>query len=109
MLTTNSLTLSAVQLSRHAEVRCRQRGISTSAMELVLDFGSRIYSGGALFCFMADKDMPGQIPPQVQERLRGITLILNLQNYEVMTVYRNRKALREIKRKDRKWYHKEAA
>jgi len=92
-----------VPLTNHAEVRCQQRGFSERHLELVLDYGTRINNGGAIFCFMADKDIPCHISPVMREKVKGITLILDLNESEIITAYRNRGALHDIKRK-RKGY-----
>lgn len=43
--------------SRHAQIRCQQRGISKNVIEVLLSYGTRRYRHGAEVCFM---DRPGR-------------------------------------------------
>lgn len=38
--------------TRHAELRCRQRGISREVVDVILTYGQRMRSHGADVCFM---------------------------------------------------------
>ena len=88
-----------MNISKHAEIRSQQRGICEEQLEIVLDYGTRIYNGGALFCFMSAKDVPGHLSGNVKEHVQGITLIINPGTEDIVTVYKNKQALKAIKRK----------
>jgi len=94
-----------VELTKHAGLRCQQRGFSEECLELVYDFGTQINNGGALFYFMSDKNIPDHLPGKTKEKIRGITMVVDPDTSEVLTVYRNSKAMRDIKRKS-KFYSK---
>lgn len=90
-------------LSSHAAQRCNDRRISLDDLNLVMKYGTRIHNAGALFCFMRRRDIPGDVPPVKAGRLEGLTLVLDTDETSVITVYRNRLAIREIKRKEKRF------
>ncbi len=94
--------------SQHAEYRISQRGIGSAHVALVLKYGTRVYNGGCLFVFMRSKDVPANISGSMRDRLEGITLLLDPGSKHLITAYRNKKALRDIKRK-RKYQRWQAA
>jgi hypothetical protein len=71
-------------------------------MGLVLKHGTRVHNGGALFVFMRGKDIPGQVSPGERARLEGITLVMVPEQGTVITAYKNRQALKVIKRKQKR-------
>jgi hypothetical protein len=88
-----------MHFTHHAVHRIDQRGIQPSWISLVLLYGTKIYNGGGLFVFMRRKDVPISVSPSVAEKLEGITLLLDPATEAVITVYKNRQAIRNIKRK----------
>ena len=90
-------------LTAHAELRAQQRAIHDGELELVVDYGTRVHNAGALFIFMGKKDIPESLPPALKERLHGITLVLAPGTEEILTAYRNKAGLREIKRKRKEY------
>jgi hypothetical protein len=85
----------------HANRRLQQRGLSFDLANIVLDHGTAINTAGALFYFMSNKDVPNYFPISVKERIIGMTLVVNPESNDVMTVYKNRHALKDIRKKER--------
>jgi len=83
-------------ISHHASQRMAQRNLSPGDVELVLRYGRVEYRTGAAFYFLARRDIPEGLERQL-ERLIGTTLVTD--GEELLTVYRNRKALRMIRHK----------
>ncbi len=88
-----------VSLTRHARCRGARRNVAPDAVEYVLTHGRRLQRTGATFYFLGRRDMPeGDRRASWASRLEG-TVVLVAAGGEVVTVYRNRRALRAITRK----------
>lgn len=92
-----------MEITHHAEHRISQRGIAPELVAIVMRHGTRVFNGGCLFIFMRQKDVPANISGSARDKLEGITLLLDPTTKRLITAYRNRNALRDIKRK-RKYY-----
>lgn len=86
-------------LSLHARRRMEQRGISTTDLDLVFQRAVEIYNGGALFLYMRRKDLPDSATPDQRERLEGLTLVISLDDGDVITAYKNKAGIRPILKK----------
>jgi hypothetical protein len=93
-------------ISSHAAQRCNDRRISLEELNLVMKYGTRIHRTGALFCFMRRRDIPGDVPAFRAGRLEGLTLILDPEETSLITAYRNRSGLHEIKRKSKRFHER---
>lgn len=84
------------RISRHAVRRMAQRNLSVGDVALVLRFGRKEHRTGVKFFFLGERDVP---PGQEREleRLVGTTIIAA--DECILTVYRNERALAQIKRK----------
>jgi hypothetical protein len=86
-------------LTRHAALRMAQRNVSLDDAGLVITFGTVEYRTRVEFCFLAQRDIPPGRERSL-ERLVGTTVVVR--DGRVETVYRNRKALPNIKRKPKR-------
>ncbi len=88
-----------VSLTRHARCRGARRNVAPDAVEYVLTHGRRIQRTGVTFYFLGRRDMPeSDRRASWASRLEG-TVVLVAAGGEVVTVYRNQRALRTIARK----------
>ncbi len=85
----------------HAHRRLQQRGLTPEFAALVMDHGTAVNTAGALFYFMSKKDLPWNIPNTVKERIAGITLVVDPGSHDVLTVYKNQHAMKQIRKKCR--------
>lgn len=90
---------SPLRLSRHALTRTARRNVVPDAVEYVLAHGRRLQRTGVTFYFLGERD----IPPADRRaawatRLVG-TVVLMGRDGEIITVYRNQRALPAIRRK----------
>lgn len=95
----DALPLVSTRQSRHARRRAAQRNLGGAAIEYVMAWGRVIHRTGAVFYFLARKDIPAQhrhLPWAT--RLAGSVVLASLDG-EVITLYRNITALRDIQRK----------
>lgn len=92
----------AVPFSLHARQRRAQRGISGAAINWALRHGRVIHAAGARFLFFGRREVAeacaGGAERREIERCRGLVVLLSDDN-EVITVYRNERALSDIRRK----------
>ena len=97
-------------LTRHAIERMSLRDLSQSDLEYVLDHGRSHIAAGVKHVFLGKRDIPtaDKSDPRVT-RLEGTTILLDSKNCDVLiTVYRNRKAFKAIRRKAKYNYKKES-
>lgn len=87
-----------VDFSEHAKQRLPQRNLSPEEVALVLSLGRVSYCTGVKFYFLAERDLPSGLEKELA-RLVGTTVIVA--GSEVVTVYRNRRALSKIKHKSK--------
>ncbi len=93
---------SMIRNTYHAQVRQAQRNVSAADVDFILEYGRRIYSGGVLHIFLGRKDIPGDVVRNVGH-LEGTVLVMD-DTYDepvLITVYRNRKALKTIRSKQK--------
>ena len=96
-----TITTSWLEYSVHAITRMAQRGIGREEAEYVRRHGRHIHCGGVLHIFLGKKDIPAtdRRNPCIR-KLEGTTLIIDPFNTaEVITAYRNKQALKSIRRK----------
>ncbi|MCS7158702.1 MAG: DUF4258 domain-containing protein [Blastocatellia bacterium] len=88
-----------VRISRHAAQRLAQRGISLGDVHLVLRLGRRLHRTGVIFYFFGRRQIPRGLEREL-ERLEGTTLIVA--DGRLITAYRNKRAIAEIKKKPKR-------
>jgi hypothetical protein len=92
-------------LSDHAEIRMSQRNCSRSDVEYALNHGKRVHSAGVTTFFLGKRDIP-QSDQKLSKisRLEGITVLAKaMENgiLQIITVYRNRTAIKAARRKSK--------
>lgn len=88
------------RFSKHALQRAGQRRINVEDLTFVLKYGTEIHRTGVIFIFLRHRDIPDQLRHDSNLRkLEGTTVIISSDGEKVITVYRNRDAIRVIKRK----------
>ncbi len=93
-----------IQPTHHVQLRQAQRNISDQDVAFVLHFGRRIHNAGALHVFLGRRDLPADRRLRRRfERLVGTVLVLcdDGETSVLVTAYRNRNALRELRRKQK--------
>lgn len=88
-----------ISCSLHATRRQGQRGVRDAAIDYVLTHGTPIHRTGVTFVILRRRDIPAaDRRKDCWTRLVGTVVIVG-DNGNVVTVYRNRRALRDIARK----------
>ncbi|MDQ3927816.1 MAG: hypothetical protein M3328_01585 [Chloroflexota bacterium] len=90
----------SAELSDHARHRGAQSNLRASDMELVRQYGILEYRTGVRFYILRRRDVASyrEVEPRLA-KLHDLVMIVSGDGTTVITVYRNRKALREIRRK----------
>lgn len=90
--------------SDHSLVRMAQRNLSDEDVAYVLKHGKRWFGLGAMFHFLRRKDIPREDRSKAEiTRLEGTALVINYDDEELVTVWRNRQSgLPRIKRKPKR-------
>lgn len=84
------------RISKHAQKRMAERNISVSDVNIALEKGEKIHRTGAIFFFLGKKNLP---EGRQFERLNGLTILLANNYRTIITVFRNRRILHDIKQK----------
>ena len=94
-------TRQQIEHSVHSYQRSSQRGIRTLWIKTVIQQGRVVYRQGYKFFFMTDKELC-YYDPEMQERLRNLVVVLASDSNRVVTCYKNRNAVKRIKRKNKR-------
>jgi hypothetical protein len=90
-----------LRLTRHARRRAARRNVLPDAVAYALAYGRAIQRTGVTFYFLGARDIPAEDRRANRfSRLVG-TVVLVAPDGEVVTVYRNRQALRTILKKSK--------
>jgi hypothetical protein len=90
-------------LSHHAALRAARRNLVSDEVEYVLTYGREVHRTGITFYFLGRSDIPpADRRTSWATRLEG-TVVLLANDGQVITVYRHRRALRKIQRKQKYW------
>lgn len=101
----NSEVDSMPVLSRHAAKRAEQRRISPAAIEAALNYGTVTYRTGAVFSTLLKKDVKKSKKPGLKKYI-GTTVLSSNEENVIITVYRNPKAISQIKKLPKRDYKK---
>lgn len=95
---TRSIMTDRYEFTHHALIRMAQRNLSKSDVIFAIKHGLSLHRDGIVFFFLGQRDLPKDAP-YWSYRLEGTTVLLDPWTLTIITVYRNRRALRRIKRK----------
>lgn len=85
--------------SNHFHLRCAQRNVDPGLVAFVKRHGRKVHRTGITFYFLGRRDIPRSLRRNDRyARLEGATLLVGPDG-EVITAYRNREALKAIRRK----------
>lgn len=90
-----------IKLSLHSKTRICQRGICPEAVLKVIAQGEIIHKQGLKFHFIP-KRISKDWTPKDRELVRDLVVITNLFRDEVITCYKNPKAIHQIKKKPKR-------
>lgn len=90
------------QCSKHGRLRVAQSNLSTDDVELVRRYGVLEHRTGVRFYFIGRREVERyrHVAPRIA-KLHSIVLIVSQDDDTVITVYRNKHALKQIRRKSK--------
>jgi hypothetical protein len=89
-------------LSDHARLRATQRGYRENEIAYIIRHGQKHYRTGICFYFLGAKNVPYDDKRlNWVQRLIGTAVLVSTEGTTVITLYKNQKALKQIKRKDK--------
>ena len=93
--------LENLHYTNHAIKRMSKRSLTSADIEYVIDHTRPIHKAGAVFFFLGKKQIPHyDRRDNTLRRLEGTTVLVDsLSTWNVITVYRNREAIKDIRRK----------
>ena len=95
--------VSIFHLSQHAVLRMAQRNVSLDDLHYVLDHGERVHKTGVAIYVLRKRDIPPKDCKRSEiTRLEGTVVLTGFTKegiLEIITIYRNRSALRSIRYK----------
>jgi hypothetical protein len=96
------------QFTNHAITRMAQRNLSEQDIFYVLQNGQRCRCAGMLHCFLGKRNIPAcDLSDSRYARLEGTTVLIDSKlGKQIITVYRNKAALKRISHKSK--YHRGA-
>lgn len=90
-----------IALSGHAHLRCAQRNLSPQQVAYILKHGIEIQRTGVTFITLRRCDLPrSHCKLNKYAKLEGAVILLS-RDKGLITVYRNRRAFRDIHKKDK--------
>ncbi len=99
--------MTSIVYTDHARRRMSQRGIARDMIRQTLQYGTCYYRQGYQFYVIRNKDLPASMPPQQQDRLRNLTVVVHQApdcGFAVITAYRSDRAASKIRRKSKKLF-----
>jgi len=90
-----------IKFSLHGKARLSQRGIKEDAVLNVLQFGEIIHKQGLKFHYLP-KSKGKALGQKELEETRDLLVITNLNRTEVITCYKNPKAVHEVNKKSKR-------
>lgn len=86
-------------LSKHAQERADQRGIRADDIDATMQCGQMYHRGGCVIYFMGRREARDYTKNlRLQERLNGLTVVCNSNTQAIITIYRNEKSCRRIRK-----------
>lgn len=87
--------------THHAATRMAQRGLTPDELAFVAAHGQAAYRTGVKFVFLGRRDIPARFQ-RTHAHLEGVTVVLCPRSEVVITCYRNRTAIADIRRKHKR-------
>lgn len=91
----------SIKLSNHSKTRLSQRGIHEEAVLAVINHGEIIHKQGLKFHFIPKSKCKNWDSIDA-DRVKDLMVITNLTRTEVITCYKNPRAVHEVKKKSKR-------
>jgi hypothetical protein len=88
-----------LSLSRHSQIRARQRGITNDLLNLAMDYSEAVFKQGLIFFAVIGKLLPDNMDHNISEKLNNMVVVVSPESNEIITCYRSKHAVHQIRRK----------
>jgi hypothetical protein len=95
------------RLTRHARQRADERRVPLDMIDLIAQHGRKLHAAGAVHCFWGRREADryrGRLGP-AGDRLNGAVVVLSADSGAVITTYRNKAAVKHLRRKGERAAH----
>ena len=89
-------------LSDHSQKRSSQRGFNNQLILDVLDYGDAIFKQGVVFYVIKNNSLPANMSPNKKERLKNMVVVVSPWDAKVITCYKNKNGVKDVKRKSKR-------
>ncbi len=89
-----------ISKTKHANIRMNQRAITETMILATRFFGKKIYAKNTLYFFMGKRELKRMMKdfiPDNPDKWEGITLVCDPKTEEIITVFKNKKWLKNIR------------
>jgi hypothetical protein len=84
--------------TQHSNKRSCQRGINKDKIIIALEYGKATFKQGLLYYVLGEKDIPAHLQ-QEKNKFMNIVVIVSGDSNEIVTCYRSKNAVKNIKLK----------
>jgi hypothetical protein len=100
------LVSNELEITGHATQRMAQRRFNKENIEFVICYGEVLYRTGAIFYFLTEANIPAnERKDEKKLGMVGMTVLCSSDGQTIITVYKNQKGLRKIKKKEKRRIH----
>jgi len=104
-LRSNTITPTNFFHTQHSNVRASQRGIRNPHIDIVIREGKVTYKQGIKFHYMTEKELRFYLPG-LSDQLRSLVVVTAGDSNTIITCYKNKHAIGNIKRKSKRLFKK---
>ena len=91
-----------LEFTEHSKRRAKQRSIPMDLIQLAMLYSSTFFKQGRLFYVVKNSDLPESFDKRQKNELKNIVVIVSGENNKIITCYRNKNAMHNIKKKSKR-------
>ena len=91
-----------IKHSNHSKTRVQQRALPIKKMKLAMLYSNVFFKQGLIYHVVKNSYLPNNIDKKQKNELKNIVVIISGDSNEVITCYRNKNAMHQIKQKNKR-------
>ena len=88
--------------SNHSRARAGQRALPMDLIQLALLYSISFFKQGLIFYVVKNSDLPNSFSKRQKHELKNMVVSVSIKNNEIITCYKNKKAMHHIKKKSKR-------
>jgi len=88
-----------VKHSNHSKSRAKQRGLTMETIKLAMLYSIAFFKQGMLFYVVKNSDLPKSFIGKQRNELKNIVVVVSGNSGEIITCYKDKNAMHNIKKK----------